>query len=332
MRWTGRSRATTEVTTWGSSRSPRSTPPSTSATPACATRRAATSSSRASPTTRRAPRARSCSTAPRRAPTASSSTGAIHGGLAEFAYRNELDLRDVAILGGERVGEPASLVPAERGPLIPFGGGIDSIVTVASGVDERRRPVRRRPARRALRGHRAPRRGHGARRGPLHPRARRPGARAARRLVRRPCPRDGHGLGPRDLRGDQPGSTCGDHEQRALRVGAQPRRRPAVRSTTSGPSPSRQRSCCAAGSPPPSTRPIEYYSALRDRSELWVAREFASHPEYLDAFMSCNRAFRQDPDDACDDVVRAVRQVPLHRPRPRALRRPRAPRVAVRRQ
>jgi hypothetical protein len=39
-----------------------------------------------------------------------------------------------------------------------------------------------------------------------------------------------------------------------------------------------------------------YRSALRDRSELWIAREFSRHPEYFDSFMSCNRAFRQDPD------------------------------------
>jgi len=38
-----------------------------------------------------------------------------------------------------------------------------------------------------------------------------------------------------------------------------------------------------------------YYSALRDRSELWVAREVAARPDYLATFMSCNRAFRQDP-------------------------------------
>jgi hypothetical protein len=39
----------------------------------------------------------------------------------------------------------------------------------------------------------------------------------------------------------------------------------------------------------------DYASALRDRSELWVAAEFSRHDAYLDTFMSCNRAFRQDP-------------------------------------
>jgi UDP-N-acetyl-alpha-D-muramoyl-L-alanyl-L-glutamate epimerase len=36
-------------------------------------------------------------------------------------------------------------------------------------------------------------------------------------------------------------------------------------------------------------------SALRDRSELWVAQQFASLPQYHDTFRSCNRAFTQDP-------------------------------------
>ena len=54
-------------------------------------------------------------------------------GLGEFAYRNGLDLSDL------RIEAPASPTPARRrpcaptdpaAPLVPFGGGIDSIVTV----------------------------------------------------------------------------------------------------------------------------------------------------------------------------------------------------------
>ena len=54
-------------------------------------------------------------------------------GLAEFAYRNGLDLRGLRVTGPDAV--PAASVPydPEPGrPLIPFGGGIDSIVTVES--------------------------------------------------------------------------------------------------------------------------------------------------------------------------------------------------------
>jgi hypothetical protein len=55
------------------------------------------------------------------------------GGLGEFAHRNGLDLRDLRVVGPDAA--PGAVVPGaydpEPGrPLIPFGGGIDSIVTV----------------------------------------------------------------------------------------------------------------------------------------------------------------------------------------------------------
>jgi hypothetical protein len=40
---------------------------------------------------------------------------------------------------------------------------------------------------------------------------------------------------------------------------------------------------------------VEYYSALRPYSELWVARKFAALEQYHLAFRSCNRAFHLDP-------------------------------------
>jgi hypothetical protein len=40
---------------------------------------------------------------------------------------------------------------------------------------------------------------------------------------------------------------------------------------------------------------FEYFSWLRDRSELSIAASFASLPEYHRVFRSCNRAFHQDP-------------------------------------
>ena len=52
-------------------------------------------------------------------------------GLAEFAYRNELDLRGLEVDGPDAGARPAAPYdPAPGRPLIPFGGGIDSIVTV----------------------------------------------------------------------------------------------------------------------------------------------------------------------------------------------------------
>ncbi|MGC2175948.1 MAG: hypothetical protein WA614_10840 [Acidimicrobiales bacterium] len=55
---------------------------------------------------------------------------ALLEGLGEFAYRNELFLDDVAIIGGGNVDvQPVTLDP-ER-VLVPFGGGIDSVVTTS---------------------------------------------------------------------------------------------------------------------------------------------------------------------------------------------------------
>ena len=54
-------------------------------------------------------------------------------GLGEFAFRNGLDLTGIDVVGGEAAGEPASPTRTEGSqPLIPFGGGLDSIVTVES--------------------------------------------------------------------------------------------------------------------------------------------------------------------------------------------------------
>ncbi|MGC1419998.1 MAG: hypothetical protein WA786_07765 [Acidimicrobiales bacterium] len=53
---------------------------------------------------------------------------ALHDGLAEFAYRNEITLDDVAIDGGVDAPTPPVALDAHR-VLTPFGGGIDSVVT-----------------------------------------------------------------------------------------------------------------------------------------------------------------------------------------------------------
>ena len=56
---------------------------------------------------------------------------ALSQGLAEFAYRNDLSLDDVEVVGGVGVApEVAILDPAKV--LVPFGGGIDSVVTTES--------------------------------------------------------------------------------------------------------------------------------------------------------------------------------------------------------
>ena len=50
-------------------------------------------------------------------------------GLGEFAYKNDLDLTSIVVEGPARPPEPVVLTQTDR-PLIPFGGGIDSIVVV----------------------------------------------------------------------------------------------------------------------------------------------------------------------------------------------------------
>jgi UDP-N-acetyl-alpha-D-muramoyl-L-alanyl-L-glutamate epimerase len=63
---------------------------------------------------------------------------ALLEGLGEFAYRNELFLDDVVIDGGRDVVEHKINLDAER-VVVPFGGGIDSVVTtshLASHLDQ----------------------------------------------------------------------------------------------------------------------------------------------------------------------------------------------------
>lgn len=52
-------------------------------------------------------------------------------GLGEFALENRIDLSAVEIVAPDRLADGGASAPAGlHGPLIPFGGGIDSIVTV----------------------------------------------------------------------------------------------------------------------------------------------------------------------------------------------------------
>ncbi len=52
-------------------------------------------------------------------------------GLGEYGYRNQLDLSDLQIVAQPLVREgPVGYRPGDGRPLVPFGGGIDSIVSV----------------------------------------------------------------------------------------------------------------------------------------------------------------------------------------------------------
>jgi UDP-N-acetyl-alpha-D-muramoyl-L-alanyl-L-glutamate epimerase len=59
---------------------------------------------------------------------------ALREGLGEFAYRNDLSLDDVIISGGTDVVATSATLDPER-VLVPFGGGIDSVVTTATLAD-----------------------------------------------------------------------------------------------------------------------------------------------------------------------------------------------------
>ena len=63
---------------------------------------------------------------------------ALLEGLGEFAYRNGLFLDDVVTAGGRDVDAHPVRLDAER-VVVPFGGGIDSVVTtsrLASHLDQ----------------------------------------------------------------------------------------------------------------------------------------------------------------------------------------------------
>jgi UDP-N-acetyl-alpha-D-muramoyl-L-alanyl-L-glutamate epimerase len=59
---------------------------------------------------------------------------ALTDGLGEFSFRNDLDLSDVVVSGGADVQTQAVSLDAHQ-VLTPFGGGIDSVVTVSELSD-----------------------------------------------------------------------------------------------------------------------------------------------------------------------------------------------------
>jgi hypothetical protein len=225
-------------------------------------------------------------------------------GLGEFAYRNRLDLSGLEVVGPGLEERRAARVPRADGaqggrPLIPFGGGIDSIVTtehvrrthpdaslfVVSRSGDRFDAIERPAALTGL-----------------------PVVRAARDIdpaVADPAAssrgfRNGHvpvtgilsaiGVMAAVLGGH--GAVVMSNERSASaptleRDGAHVNHQwskglvfeVAFRELLDA---------TFEGGP-------AYFSFLRARSELWVAREFAALPGYHGVFRSCNRAFALDP-------------------------------------
>jgi len=219
-------------------------------------------------------------------------------GLGEFAHRNHLDLSALEVTGptlGRR--HPAGFDPVGDRPLVPFGGGIDSIVTAET--------VRRRHPDTSLFVVSRP--------GDRFEAIERPAAVSGLPVVRAERQLDPQVLASSELgllNGHVPvtavisgvallAAVVGGH--RAV-VMSNERSASAATLVASGRAVNHQWSKGApfeAGLRRAVADSIgtglEYFSLLRPYSELWVARRFADLEQYLPVFRSCNRAFTQDP-------------------------------------
>jgi len=219
-------------------------------------------------------------------------------GLAEFAFRNGVDLSGVTVEGPDAAPVGAADYHPDPGrPLIPFGGGIDSIVTVDG-----------------LAGHHG-----GAALFVVSP----PGDRFAAiedaaAVTGLPVTRVTRQIDPQVRRSGELGFLNGHVPVTAVVTGAAlvaavlERRDAVVLSNewsasvptvvVDGRAVNHQWSKSeafeqafgdlVAGALGPD---VSVFSWLRPRSELWVARRFAELTAFHGAFRSCNRAFAQDP-------------------------------------
>ncbi len=226
-------------------------------------------------------------------------------GLGEFAYRNQLDLSGLRIDGPEAPAPsgpaaPASdntpsAPPAPRRALVPFGGGIDSIVTV-----ELVRPsadialfVVSRP---------------GARFDAIE----RPAA-----VTGLPVVRAGREIDPQLLRSGELGFLNGHvpvtgiiSAIAVLAATLEDRDAVVMSNEWSASVPTVQTGDQAVNHQYSKSEAFEaafrgvlaqtpgmpeYFSALRARTELWIADQFAALTQYHSTFRSCNRAFHIDP-------------------------------------
>jgi hypothetical protein len=229
-------------------------------------------------------------------------------GLGEFAYRNGLDLSGIQIVGGAAPAPTAPSRAEARAPrvgkprvLIPFGGGIDSIVTV-----EMMRPhsdsalfVLSRP------GHRF---------------AAIEGAAAVTGV---PIIRAGREIDPKLLRSAELGfrnghvPVTGILSAIAVMAAVLDERDTVVMSNEWSASVATLKAGGRAINHQYSKSAefetgfravldgafgglMTYFSALRPFTELWVAQKFAALTQYHDTFRSCNRAFHIDPAKRLD--------------------------------
>ena len=218
-------------------------------------------------------------------------------GLGEFAYRNGIDLVGLEVSGPDAPAAPLpDYVPEPLRPLIPFGGGIDSIVTVAwltQHVSDAALCV-------------------------VHP----PGQRFnaiedAAAVTGLPVTRITRAIDPLVQRSDELGFLNGHVPITAIVTAAAlvaavlDRRdavvlsnewsasvptlvfegRPVNHQWSKGIEFEEGFGRLVAGSLGPA---VSVFSYLRSRSELWVAMQFSALTKYHRVFRSCNRAFHQD--------------------------------------
>jgi len=225
-------------------------------------------------------------------------------GLGEFAYRNGLDLSDLEVVGPDAPARaPAPTALSEDRPLVPFGAGIDSIVTAE----------------------------HVSRRDPgaalfvvSRPSDRFAAIEAAAALTGLPVVRAERRVDPSVLRSRELGflnghvpvtgilsaiavvaAVLGGHGAVVMsneRSASEPTLRHGDLAVNHQWSKGAEfegafrRLLAASLTPPP-----DYFSYLRSRSELWVARELATLGRYHRAVRSCNRAFAIDPARRLDE-------------------------------
>jgi len=220
-------------------------------------------------------------------------------GLAEFGYRNGLDLSGLRIEGPVTGGGPPAGGQPAAGtarPLVPFGGGIDSIVTVE-----------------LVRAHAQPALFVVSRPGDFFEAIERPAAVTGLPVLRAGREIDAQLLRSTDLgflNGHVP--VTGIISAIAVMAAVLAGRDAVVMSNewsastptleTAGRAINHQYSKSIsfeagfrqllAGS---LGGAVSYFSALRPFSELWVARRFARLTAYHDSFRSCNRAFYTNP-------------------------------------
>ncbi|WP_322749573.1 MULTISPECIES: hypothetical protein [unclassified Frankia] len=224
-------------------------------------------------------------------------------GLGEFAYRNNLDLSELRIVGPALTRKtPVAFNPDEGRSLVPFGGGVDSIVTV-----ELLRPRAKDPALFVVNQ-------PGDRFAAIERAADATGLPVVRaeRLIDNQVLRsaelgflNGHVpvtgilsaiavmaavLDGRDavVMSNEWSASVGTIEVDGRSINHQYSKGEAFETAL--------RSVLAetfGGRP-------EYFSLLRPFTELWIARRFAALPQYFDHFRSCNRAFHIDPAQRLD--------------------------------